>query len=184
MVESKSAWRSSRPSKRSLCPQLEPHRDPSSPPFTSIRRSPIHRLDITPLAWCSRSPLGLRWLDLYRLRLRLLPLHLRPPGTLCRRDLLPCGFAHPPRWLGGSVRLGLCPRLHLPLRPARVQQPRQFVRAAALMRPRLLRVVAAFGGRPAFLRPVESRPSIAEMARAMRSRSDLSSLRIFLMPIK
>ena len=35
MVESKSAWRSSRPSKRRLCPQLEPHRDPSSP------RSPL-----------------------------------------------------------------------------------------------------------------------------------------------
>jgi len=50
----------------------------------------------------------------------LLRLHLRPPGPLGGRDPVPCGTAHPPRWLG---RFG---PLHLPLRPALLHQPRHF----------------------------------------------------------
>jgi len=55
-----------------------------------------------------------------------------------------------------------------------------FLRAAALMRPRLLRVAAVVGGRPALLRPVESRPSMAAIARLIRSRSARISARILL----
>ncbi len=59
-----------------------------------------------------------------------------------------------------------------------------FLRAAALMRPRLRGFRAAFGGRPALLRPVESRPSIAAIARSMRSRSVLSSAKIRFISIR
>jgi len=54
------------------------------------------------------------------LRLLLGP-DLCPPGSLCRRDLLACGTAHPPRWLRG---LG---SLHLALSPPLLEQPRQLL---------------------------------------------------------
>jgi hypothetical protein len=56
-----------------------------------------------------------------------------------------------------------------------------FLRAAALMRPRVRGMAAALGGRRALLRPVELRPSIAAIARSMRSRSARSSARMLAM---
>jgi len=51
-------------------------------------------------------------------------------------------------------------------------------RPAALMLPRLRAFRAALGGRPTLRRPVEFRPSIALIARSMRSRSAFSSVTI------
>jgi hypothetical protein len=59
-----------------------------------------------------------------------------------------------------------------------------FLRAAALMRLRLRGFRAPVGGRPTRRRPVEFRPSIAAIARSMRSRSALSSARILLVSIR
>ncbi len=59
----------------------------------------------------------LRLGDLLRL---LLALNLCPSGSLRRRDPLPGGTAHP------AHRLRCFGSLHLPLRPALLQQPRQF----------------------------------------------------------
>jgi len=40
----------------------------------------------------------------------ILSFHLRPPGSLRSRALLPCGMTHPPRWLGHLGSLHLSPR--------------------------------------------------------------------------